>query len=123
MNDLVQKRFQKIELFCESLRGATAIFQDEWQASKFMIHEKMFALTGYDNQKRPILTLRQSPGQVSFLESTYDYILPGYYMNKLYWISILLESDIDDSFMFELIKSSYREVIHTLPKKYQSLYL
>lgn len=123
MQDLVKQRFQTIEFLCESLKGTTQMFQAEWQATKFMIHDKMYALIGFDHQKRPILTLRQSPEQVVYYQSTYHYVVPGYYMNKHHWISIILDSDVDDSFITKLIVSSYQEVIHTLPKKYQSLYI
>ncbi|MDD4157002.1 MAG: MmcQ/YjbR family DNA-binding protein [Candidatus Cloacimonetes bacterium] len=121
MTDQLKQRFLMIELYCESLIGSKTEVQLDWNATKFTIHGKMYALIGFDSVKRPILTLRQEPSYVDFLQRQYNYIVPGYYMNKLHWISELLETEIQDDFIKELIMSSYVNVIKTLPKKYQNL--
>ena len=58
---------------------------------------------------------------VGLLTQTYGF-LPGYHMNKKYWITIYLESDVPDSLIKELINHSIEEVVKKLPKKKQEEY-
>ena len=41
------------------------------------------------------------------LRKTYNYIIPGYHMNKQHWNTIILNEKCDEKLVQELIEQSY----------------
>ncbi len=54
------------------------------------------------------------------LRSQYDFVRPGYYMNKRHWIAVDLVDEIPMDEVAELVDESYRLVFESLPKKRQA---
>jgi predicted DNA-binding protein (MmcQ/YjbR family) len=76
---------------------------------------KMFALLSLTEQ--PIrLTLKCDPDHSAFLRAAYPAIQPGYYMNKLHWITLTLDGSLEPDLVQGLIKESYRLVVASLPR-------
>ncbi|MEC2039024.1 MmcQ/YjbR family DNA-binding protein [Bacillus altitudinis] len=114
---------ETLQAFCLSLQGATHDYQPEWQANRYHIGGKMFAMMGGDVDRKPVITLKCDPQRSEELREMHEGIIPGYYMNKTHWNSIYLDADIPSSFVEELIEHSYQLVFHKLTKKAQQAIL
>ncbi|AMM87955.1 MmcQ [Bacillus pumilus] len=114
---------ETLQAFCLSLQGATHDYQPEWQADRYHVGGKMFAMMGGDVDRKPVITLKCDPQRAEELREMHEGIIPGYYMNKTHWNSIYLDADIPSSFVEELIEHSYQLVFHKLTKKAQQAIL
>lgn len=114
---------ETLQAFCLSLQGATHDYQPEWQADRYHIGGKMFAMMGGDVDRKPVITLKCDPQRAEELREMHEGVIPGYYMNKTHWNSIYLDADIPSSFVEELIEHSYQLVFHKLTKKAQQAIL
>lgn len=109
-----------IETICLKLKGTVHDYKMEWEAHRFLLGNKMYAMMGGDSEGKPILTLKCDPYRSLELRENYAQITPGYYMNKKHWISIYYESNIPDDLVEKLIVHSYSLVLQSLPKKIQA---
>jgi len=93
------------------------------QAEVFRIRRKMFALLmeRAPVSARPLLNLKADPQEVPLLLRAYDWILPGYHMNKRHWVSVVLGPDADRELLAELVEDSYDNVVATLPAALQPM--
>lgn len=110
---------EKLHSFCLTLTGATHDYQTDWQADRYHVGGKMFAMIGGDSEGKPIITLKCEPNHAEELRETYEDIIPGYYMNKTHWNSIYLDADLSADLLERLIQHSYDLVFEKLPKKAQ----
>ncbi len=103
-----------------SMKGSTKDFKQEWQWTRYLIGNKMFAAVCKDKSgKDYIVTLKLNPLDGDFFRNQYDDIYPGYYMNKVHWNSINLEGIVPDDVVKEIAERSYRLVLSGLTKKLQ----
>nr|WP_312576106.1 MmcQ/YjbR family DNA-binding protein [Sedimentibacter sp.] len=103
-----------------SMRGATKDFKEEWQWTRYLIGNKMFAAICKDESGEDyIITLKLDPMEGEFLREQYEDIKPGYYMNKLHWNSVNLEGSVPDELLKDMARKSYRLVLGGLSKKKQ----
>ena len=72
----------------------------------FKINQKIFALMGLDNNPLSI-NLKCDPEIAIEYRESYSSIQPGYHMNKKHWNTVVLEGEIDDSFLKKMIKDSF----------------
>ena len=112
-------RYAWLDEFCCSLRGAEKDFKEEWNATRYMIRGKMFAMQGGDKEGRPIITVKLEPAMGEMLRQQYKDIIPGYYMNKEHWNSVYLEGEVPDDVLRDLIDRSHRLILSSLSKKAQ----
>ncbi|MGG0655365.1 MmcQ/YjbR family DNA-binding protein [Rummeliibacillus pycnus] len=109
----------KLHSFCLNLLGATHDYQEDWQADRYHIGGKMFAMMGGDSERKPIITLKCEPTHAEELREAYESIVPGYYMNKTHWNSIYIDSSLPTDLIENLILHSYNLVFEKLTKKAQ----
>lgn len=76
---------------------------------------KMFALISLEGDNT--MNLKCPTEKISELIALYQGINPGYHMSKNHWITVMLQSDLSDSFIRELIDQSYTLIVNNLPKK------
>ncbi|MCX2745775.1 MmcQ/YjbR family DNA-binding protein [Mangrovivirga sp. M17] len=81
----------------------------------FRVHGKIFALTGITEFKS--INLKCDPERALELRERFDFVKPGYHMNKKHWNTVELSPGCSDSFLKDLVKHSYDCVHKTLPKK------
>lgn len=105
--------------YCISKQGATKEYKEEWEATKYMIGGKIFALQGNDNTTRPIITLKLLPADGDLLRNLHKDIIAGYYMNKDHWNSVYLDGSVPDDIVRGMIDTSYSLVFASLTKKLQ----
>jgi len=103
--------------YCLTKIGTECDFKEEWQATRYMIRGKMFAMRGGDKKGSPIITVKLSPEFGAHLREEYDAIVPGYYMNKTHWNSLYLEADIPVSVLKTMLDQAHMLVLSSLSKK------
>lgn len=96
--------------------GVEMDFKLEWDAFRFLLFHKMFAMLGYNKQQEPILTLKLPPQEGARYREEYDFITEGYYMNKVHWISVRYDL-ASVELMEDLMEKSYTCFLHQLTKK------
>jgi predicted DNA-binding protein (MmcQ/YjbR family) len=112
-------RYSWLEEYCLSKKGATSDFKIEWDARRFILAGKMFAMQGGDKNSKPIITLKCEPEFGMMLREKYEHIVEGYYMNKVHWNSVYLDGDVPDDILKQMIDMSYNLIFNSLSKKVQ----
>ena len=114
-------QYEFISQYCLSKKGTTTDFKEEWQATRYLVGGKMYAMCGGDKEGRPILTLKLPPEQGYALREVYaGDVVPGYYMNKEHWNSIYFSGNVPGEAVKQMLDSAYRTVLRSLPKKVQT---
>ncbi|WP_037585947.1 MmcQ/YjbR family DNA-binding protein [Stenoxybacter acetivorans] len=108
-----------LDEYCLAKQGSVKEYKEAWNAVRYLVGGKMFALLGNDNTGRPIITLKLMPTDGDFLRKQFKDIVPGYYMNKVHWNSVYLDGSIADDVLREMIDKSYAILFTTLTKKIQ----
>jgi len=117
---IVKMEKEIIHAYCIQLHGTTYDYQEEWQADRYHIGGKMYAMLGGNRTGKPVLTLKCEPSRAEELREAYASIIPGYYMNKTHWNSIYMDAeDVPMDLVENLIKHSYELVFNKLTKKAQ----
>ena len=73
----------------------------------------MFASV-YEREGRTWINVKAEPNWGDFWKTVYPAVVPAYHMNKLHWISIILDGSMTDDDILHLIDDSYNL---TAPKK------
>lgn len=98
--------------------GVVKDFKIEWDASRYLIADKMFIMVGGDKEGTPIITFKLEPTFGQFLREQYpDVVVPGYYMNKVHWNSLYLDGQVPDDIVRDMADDAYKQVLTSLPKK------
>ncbi len=108
-----------LDSYCASKKGSTKDFKIEWDATRYMIGGKMFALQGNNAAGQAIITLKLEPAFGDLLRQEHSDITPGYYMNKVHWNSVSLDGTVPDDLLKRMIDESYGLILASLPKKTQ----
>lgn len=101
-------------------KSVTKDFKEEWQWTRYLIGDKMFAAVCKDDEGTDsLITLKLEPSEGDFLRQQYDDINPGYYMNKIHWNSINADGSVPDELLMDLLDKSYDLVLKGFSKKRQ----
>lgn len=101
--------------------GSDVNYKEEWDAVCFFVAGKLFGYLGDHNEKGWILTLKGKPDQNQELREEYSFIEPGYHMNKVHWVTILLDhEEVKNKMVNTLLGRSYQLVFSGLSKKMQA---
>lgn len=102
--------------YCLSKPCVTEHFPFDEVTLVFKVCNKIFTLSGLENQP-PKINLKCDPERAIALREEYDGIItPGYHMNKKHWNTIDI-SNLSQGFIEELIDHSYDLIVKSLPKK------
>jgi len=88
------------------------------QTNVYRVGEKIFAMVHLGDGE--FVTLKALPDDAAALRHQYEFVRPGYYMNKRHWITIDLVPEAPMDEVPELIAESYRLVFESLTKKHQA---
>jgi predicted DNA-binding protein (MmcQ/YjbR family) len=88
------------------------------ETNVYRVADKIFALVNVEDDN--CVTLKTLPEDGEALLAQYDFVRPGYYMNKRHWITIDLVPGVPMDEVRELIDDSYRLVFESLPRKGQA---
>jgi predicted DNA-binding protein (MmcQ/YjbR family) len=112
-------KYNWINKYCLAQTGATKEYKPEWNATRYMIGGKMFALSGEDKEEKTIITLKLDPTHGDILRQQYKDIVPGYFMNKEHWNSLYLDGEVPNDVVKTMITESYQLIFKSLNKKVQ----
>lgn len=109
-------KLEHIRNLCLSMKGATEDMPFDETTLCFRVGGKIFAIT--DIEDRPVkVNLKCDPEKAIELRELYEYITPGWHMNKKHWNTVNLESGITDELTRELVIESYDLIFKKLPLK------
>ncbi|WP_303311628.1 MmcQ/YjbR family DNA-binding protein [Hymenobacter sp. BT730] len=80
----------------------------------FKVGGKIFALTDIDTFGS--VNLKCDPEFAMELREKYDYVQPGYHMNKKHWNTVLVGTGVTDEQLQEWTDHSYSLVLASLPR-------
>ena len=86
----------------------------KWYAVLMQVEKSRLGLEG--DTEVDIIDVKCNPDMVGLLTQTYGF-LPGYHMNKKYWISVYFNQAVPDEKIKELVRKSYDIVVKSLTKK------
>lgn len=109
---------EELRNYCLGKRGVTEDFPFDETTLVFKVMGKMFALTDIESELS--VNMKCNPENCMKRKEEYDSVLPGYHMNKKYWITVLVDGSIPDSNIYHWIDESYNLVVSKLTKKQQS---
>jgi len=111
--------YEWLDNYCLSKAGAIKDYKVEWDATRYMVGGKMFAMCCEEKQGKPIITLKLDPAFGLMLRQEYNDIIPGYYMNKEHWNSLYLDGAVPDDVVKTMIDESHLLIYQSLSKKLQ----
>ncbi|PHM27978.1 MmcQ/YjbR family DNA-binding protein [Xenorhabdus innexi] len=98
--------------------GVTVSYRDDWDCDHFLVGTKGFCLLGKNKENERVMTIKGLPNNNAAMRELYPFVVPGYYSNKVHWISIKLEqSSLSSDELISLLRESYQIVFEQLPEK------
>lgn len=116
-------KYEWLDAFCLAKKGVSKDYQPDWQATRYKIGDKMFAMAGGDREGKPIITVKLEPDFSSLLRQSFSDIVPGYYMNKEHWSSLYLEGSVPDDVLREMLDHAYLLVLGKFSAKKRKEFL
>lgn len=87
-------------------------FDEETEVIK--VAGKIFLLA---NNEEPLeISLKCNPYKAIELREMFDFIKPGYHLNKKHWITVTITEEMPMGFFFDLIDHSYGEVVRKMTR-------
>jgi len=80
----------------------------------FKVGGKIFALTDIDTFAS--VNLKCAPAHALELREAFDFVWPGYHMNKQHWNTVLIGTGVSDAQLRTWTDESYQLVLASLPK-------
>ncbi|MDR2138980.1 MAG: MmcQ/YjbR family DNA-binding protein [Tannerella sp.] len=106
-----------IQSHCLSKKGAEEDYKQAWDAIRYAVRGKIFALVGYDGEGHAVISVKHTPEQGEALREKYNDILPGYHLNKTHWSSVLLSGKVPEAVLKRMLDDSYELIFRSLSKK------
>jgi len=83
----------------------------------FRVGGKIFLFTSINAEGPLAFSVKNEAEKVVELKDQYNGIIPGYHLNKTYWVTVNLGTDVSSQLALELIDKSYLMIRDSLPKK------
>jgi predicted DNA-binding protein (MmcQ/YjbR family) len=109
-----------IQAHCLSKKGAEEDYKQEWDAIRYAVRGKMFALVCNDGEGRAVISVKHTPENGEELREKYADIVPGYYLNKTHWSSVFLNGNVPETVLKQMLDESHELVLRSLSKKTQN---
>lgn len=115
----MKMKYEWLDEYCLEKQGVIKDFKEEWDATRYQVGGKLFAMVHENKEGLPIISLKLEPSYGDFLRQEYTDITPGYYLNKMHWNSLYLEGVVPDEIVKGMIDESYQLIFGALSKKLQ----
>lgn len=113
-------KYKWIDSYLLNKKGVTKDLKVEWNWIRYQIGGKMFAAICLDSNDEPhYITLKLKPDEGEFLRQQFSDIIPGYYMNKTHWNSVIPDGEVPDDLLKEMLDKSYQLVLNSFSRKKQ----
>ena len=108
---------ESIRDYCINKKAATESFPFDEKTLVFKVMNKMFALTNIEGELR--INLKCNPKKALELREEFDFVLPGYHMNKQHWNTVYLDGSVPQGELERMIDNSFLLVVSKMTKKDQ----
>ncbi len=109
---------ESIREYCFKKKLVTESFPFGNDTLVFKVKDKIFLLLTL-NEALLKFNAKCDPARAIELREQYEYIQPGYHMNKKLWNTVTVNATIPNQLIKEIIDDSYKLVVRSLPKKEQ----
>lgn len=92
-------------------------YKETWDAMLYRLHGKIFALFLRSNEHGLLLNLKCDPYLSLVFRERHPFVIPGWHMNKLHWVSLMLQGQTPEDVCKELVDLSYSLIHEKLPRK------
>jgi predicted DNA-binding protein (MmcQ/YjbR family) len=117
-NTALQVDLDSYRSYCLSKKGVEETFPFGKEVLVFKVLGKMFALSGVEDFES--VNLKVDPEKGEELRERYPAVRQAYHMNKLHWITVMMDGSIPDKLVKQWIDDSYDLVVAGLPKRTQA---
>lgn len=111
------ERYKWLHEYLSAKPDAVFEYQATWDANLYRLNGKIFALLLRSKDLGTLLNLKCEPYLALDYRSRYETVIPGWHMNKLHWISLVLRKQTPEDICRELVDLSYDLVWESLPVK------
>jgi predicted DNA-binding protein (MmcQ/YjbR family) len=111
---------EELRDYCISKPAVTESFPFDESTLVFKVAGKMFLLT--DLVDAFSMNIKNTREKVIELMEQYPSVLPGYHMNKKYWVTVMIDGMITDTLLKQWIDESYNIIISGFSGKEKALY-
>ena len=109
-----------LDEYCLGKPGVEKDYKPEWEATRYLIRGKMFAMAGRHKDGRAIFTVKLEPAFGDALRRQFPDVIPGYYMNKVHWNSLYLDGAVPGDIVRDMADRGHALILASLPKKVQA---
>jgi predicted DNA-binding protein (MmcQ/YjbR family) len=96
----------EMKSWCLGMTGAEETFPFTPGTSVFKVGGKIFAISSLEAEPLEV-SVKCDPELSETLRASYESIVPGYHLNKRHWITITLNTEVEDDQVRKLIEDSY----------------
>jgi predicted DNA-binding protein (MmcQ/YjbR family) len=111
---------EELRDYCISKPAVTESFPFDETTLVFKVAGKMFLLT--DLVDALSMNVKNTPEKVIELREQYPCVLPGYHMNKIHWVTVMIDGSISDSLIKQWIDESYSLIVSGFSRKEKALF-
>jgi predicted DNA-binding protein (MmcQ/YjbR family) len=105
---------EELRDYCLQKPGVTEGFPFGEDTLVFKVGEKIFLLTGLDQQR---FNVKCDPERAIELREQFSDVLPGFHMNKKHWNTVITNGALTNKQLKEMVDHSYELVFNSLPQK------
>ena len=110
--------FEIIREYCLKLKGTEECFPFDESTLVFKTGGKMFLLLDLESNP-PEFNVKCDPEKAIELRESYQFVNPGFHMNKKHWNTVTCLPNIPHQIVLEMIFHSYELVSKKLPLKHR----
>ena len=105
---------EMVREYCLKKKGVEETFPFDEETPVYKVMGKMFLLS---NVNPPVsINIKGEPENIIEMRERYEFVKPGYHMNKTHWNTVEFGGNIPDSIIFGWIDDSYELVVQGLKK-------
>lgn len=113
-----KNNYRWIKNYILQKQGVKSDYKANWEWTRFLINEDMFAILCKDTDGNEILNIKSNPEVTKGLRKKYSEIKECTYLNKINWNSIRLDGEISNNDMKKIIDSSYNFQLNLFRDKF-----
>jgi predicted DNA-binding protein (MmcQ/YjbR family) len=111
---------EELREYCIAKPAVTESFPFDESTLVFKVAGKMFLLT--DLVDAFSMNIKNTPEKVIELREQYPSVLPGYHMNKIHWLTVMIDGTINDDQLKQWIDESYNLIVAGFSRKEKALF-
>ncbi|HNW54295.1 MAG TPA: MmcQ/YjbR family DNA-binding protein [Bacteroidales bacterium] len=111
---------EELRDYCISKPAVSESFPFDESTLVFKVAGKMFLLT--DLVGPLSMNIKNTPEKVLEIRELHPCVLPGYHMNKIHWITVMIDGSLADDLLKQWIDESYNLIVAGFSRKEKDLY-